>query len=98
MDTILQTWNVWPGSVEDLHNLLFSNSTELPGSVQKTHYVLQMTNVLASLSSEARRGVERCLLRILCQASGINEQGTESPSSFDDNWTPDALLSSLRGL
>ncbi|OAA57506.1 peroxisomal catalase [Niveomyces insectorum RCEF 264] len=101
MDAVLRAWSVWPGSVEDLHNLLFHHCAVLPDSQQKTNYVLQMTRVLASLSSEARRGVERCLLHILNQAggkNGSNEGAYERRPSYSDNWTPDDFLSSLRGL
>ncbi|KAJ9138402.1 Tachykinin family protein [Pleurostoma richardsiae] len=93
IDAFLDSRNIWAGSVEDLHDALFHQFAELPDSLQKTNYVVQMTNVLASLSCEARRGVERCLLHILCQVGSGGDA-----SSSDNNWTPDTLLSSLRGL
>ena len=61
MNTFLEHRNIWAGTVEDLYTGLFDQFRELPDSAHRRDYVLQMTNVLASLSSEARRGVERCL-------------------------------------
>lgn len=92
MDAFLQARDIWSGSVDNLHVALFHHFAELLDNRQKRDYVLQMTNVLASLSSEARRGVEKCLLHILCQV-----ESSADASSFGD-WTPDSLLSSLRGL
>jgi len=92
MDASLQARDIWSGSVEDLHTALFHHFAQLLDSPQTTNYVLQMTNVLASLSREARRGVEKCLLQIL---SPVESDDDGSPL---DDWTPDSLLSSLRGL
>jgi hypothetical protein len=92
MDAFLQARDTWSGSVDNLYFALFHHFAGLLDNLQKKDYVLQMTNVLASLSSEARRGVEKCLLHILCQV----ENNAEA-SSFGD-WTPDNLLSSVRGL
>ena len=80
----------WEGSVENLHSALFSESPALPDGARKVDYVLQMTNVLGSMGAEARRGVEKCLLHILLPAKAREEE-----SLFDDNLTPDSLLSSL---
>lgn len=92
IDTFLQARDIWSGSMENLHTALFYHFAVVLDNVQKRDYVLQMTNVLASLSSQARRGVEKCLLHILCQA-----ESSADKSSFGE-WTPDDLLSSLRGL
>ncbi len=60
---------------------------------QMTNYILNMAQVLGSLSAEARHGVERCLVYILCPAEEIQQE-----LLLEDGWTPDSLLSSLHGL
>ncbi|KAH6876537.1 fungal-specific transcription factor domain-containing protein [Thelonectria olida] len=78
---------MWQGSVEDLYNTLFHHFDAPGGSGPKPDYVQHMANVMASMSGGVRYGVERCLLNILCQTerNGYN--------AFDEEWTPDSLLS-----
>ena len=83
----------WQGCVEDLHSLLFLDLMASPESTQTTDYIQQMAHVLGSLSSEARTGVERCLVYILHPTEDAGEQ-----IRLDDSWTPDLLLSSVHGL
>ena len=83
----------WQDSVEGLHGLLFFDLMASPDSAQTTNYIQQMAHVLGSLSSEARRGVERCLVYILHPIDDIGEK-----LDLDESWTPDLLLSSVHGL
>ena len=91
VNDFLQIQNIWAGTVEQLFSSLFNDFNEIPESTRVKEYVFQITNVLSSLSCEARRGVEKCLLLIL---GNIGSHGT----SLDDYCTPDTLLSSLHGL
>ncbi|KAJ9193479.1 transcriptional regulator family: Fungal Specific TF [Paecilomyces variotii] len=84
---------LWQGSVEKLHTALFRDFTGLPDGPQKMKYVLNMTDVLRCMSVESRRGVEKCLLNMLCRT-----KGSELRFSPDDDWTPDSLLSSFHGI
>ncbi|EFX01755.1 peroxisomal catalase [Grosmannia clavigera kw1407] len=98
MDAFLLSSRGQTESVEDLYTRLFYQFAELPDIDRKTKYALQMTHVLASLSNEARRGVERCLLRIMRRASGGEGHGGDYGRQSEEHWTPDDLLSSIRGL
>jgi hypothetical protein len=91
-DFLDQSRYSWQESVDVLHNSLFYHFYSLPDCDRKAKYVLDMTNVLRPMSGEARRGVERCLLKILWQAQSGDD------ASYDESWTPDTLLSSLHGL
>ncbi|PHH61803.1 hypothetical protein CDD81_7967 [Ophiocordyceps australis] len=93
MDAYLDlNWQLWQGGVEDLYTIIFQHDYEFPDKAQKADYVLNLTNVLGSRSLQARRGVERCLLHMLCPKSG-------SPAADADcDWSPDELLSTLRGM
>ncbi|KAK9237770.1 hypothetical protein V1525DRAFT_402880 [Lipomyces kononenkoae] len=62
--------NVWEGSVENLHLLLFDHFIDNPDGSLKAIYAMQMTDVLKHLSLEARRGVEMCLINMLCGTKG----------------------------
>ena len=84
----------WKDSVEELRQLLFQGLGGFPEGAQKTIYASQMAQVLGSLSSEARHGVERCLLHILHPVG----DRAETMLIEDDGWTPDSLLSTVHGL
>ncbi|KAK9243423.1 hypothetical protein V1506DRAFT_463005 [Lipomyces tetrasporus] len=93
LDVSLQeSRNMWEGSVGNMHLFLFHHFVNLPNGSLKTKYAMQMTDVLGHLSLEARRGVEKCLLNMLC---GTN--GGKLRFSGEDSWTPDSLLSSMHG-
>lgn len=81
----------WTNSTEDLYNLLFYGSTWNTDEVSSTSYVLNLATIISYMSLETRRGVERCLLHILRQVPAKERNQSE------DNWTPDALLSSIHG-
>ncbi len=83
----------WQDSVGGLHGVLFLDWMASPESAQTTNYIQQMAHVLGSLSSEARRGVERCLVSILHPTDDAGEK-----MHLDESWTPDLLLSSVHGL
>ena len=85
--------NVWETSVYSLRAFLHHHFVAYhPDGAAKIDYVMKMTDVLGHLSLEARRGVEKCLLNMLCRAQ-------EGKLFFlaDDSWTPDSLLSSVHG-
>ncbi|KAJ5160708.1 uncharacterized protein N7482_007712 [Penicillium canariense] len=80
-------------SVQNLRPFLNHHLVELhPDGMQKIEYVRRMTEVLGLLRPEARIGVEKCLLNMLCRSN-------EGHTAFlvDDGWTPDSLLSSMHG-
>ncbi|KAE8152652.1 hypothetical protein BDV25DRAFT_150810 [Aspergillus avenaceus] len=84
--------NLWECSVYSLRAFLHHHfMVHHPDGAAKIDYVMKMTDVLGHLSVEARRGVERCLLNMLCRTW---EGKTES---LVDDWTPDSLLSSVHG-
>ncbi|CAK7226625.1 hypothetical protein SCUCBS95973_006265 [Sporothrix curviconia] len=92
VDVHLQdTRPLWP-SATALHSILFGRAAALPGGDRRTLYAENMIVVLLSFSSDARRGVQKCLLRILCEALAI-----PNAHLWDESWTPDAVLASLRG-
>lgn len=84
-------YEFWNGSMEGLYASLFQSFAVESTRASKTDYALNMANVLGSMSSEARHGVERCLLRILCQ------RPANSREMYEDEWTPDTLLSTIHG-
>ncbi|KAK9491414.1 hypothetical protein V1508DRAFT_357993 [Lipomyces doorenjongii] len=93
LDVSLQeSRNLWEGSVANMHLFLFHHFMNLPDGSLKTKYAVQMTDVLGHLSLEARRGVEKCLLNLLC-----GTKGGKLRFSAEDSWTPDSLLSSMHG-
>lgn len=75
-----------------LHSILFGRAAALPGGDRHARYAENMAVVLLSFSGDARRGVQKCLLRILCEALAIPDA-----YQWDESWTPDAVLASLRG-
>lgn len=84
------TWNT---SVYALRSFLDAHFLQfyLSGA-QKINYVVQMTDVVGHLSLEAHRGIEKCLLNMLCRT-----RHGRMVYHADDSATPDALLSSLHG-
>ncbi|KAJ6789464.1 hypothetical protein PWT90_00265 [Aphanocladium album] len=78
---------------EALYSALFHGVYDLPDKAKKMEYVLNLTSVLGQTSSEARRGVSKCLLHIL-----YPNQMNPHMVYRGDNWTPDSLLSSIHGL
>ncbi|KAK9369429.1 hypothetical protein V1509DRAFT_563093 [Lipomyces kononenkoae] len=83
---------LWEGSVRNLHLFLFDHLVNFPDGSLKTTYAMQMTAILKNLSIEARRGVEKCLLNMLC-----GTKGGRLRFPGEDSWTPDSLLSSMHG-
>ncbi|KAI0423157.1 tachykinin family protein [Xylaria grammica] len=81
----------WRGSIQDLFQCLFHGAIAAQTPPSKLHYALDLTNILGSMSAEARRGVEKCMLQILCQAL------MEARVALDYDWTPDTLLACIEG-
>ncbi|KAF4957964.1 hypothetical protein FGADI_2793 [Fusarium gaditjirri] len=81
----------WHDSLENLNSILFFHFTASEGTGLDPDYVRNLTSVIGSLSGGARYAVERCLLETLCRASG-GEQ-----NRFEENFTPDILLSTISG-
>lgn len=81
--------NEWQDSIDDLYATLFRNFAESREMVAKTDYVLNMTNVIGTMAYKVRRGVERCLVHILCPSGGEVNQAHAA------EWSPDLLLSSI---
>ncbi|KAI3321411.1 hypothetical protein HD806DRAFT_152059 [Xylariaceae sp. AK1471] len=81
----------WQASIQSLFQCVFHGDVAMQSPPSRLRYALDMTNVLGSLSSEARQGVERCLLQILCRA--LMDVGT----TLDYDWTPDSLLACMEG-
>lgn len=94
LDLALQSsQGTWAGSIHllrlFLHNHFINN---YPKGVMKINYVMQMTDVMSHLSLEAHKGIEKCLLNMLCRT----REGRE-PFYVDDGGNPDSLLSSVHG-
>lgn len=84
----------WKSSVHAIRSFLDQHFLRFYASgSQKVDYVMQMTNIISSLSLEAHRGIEQCLLNMFCRSK---EGGLRFHS--DRNETPDSLLSSVHGL
>ncbi|KAI0469462.1 tachykinin family protein [Xylaria cf. heliscus] len=81
----------WQGSIQSLFDCLFRGEIAAQTPPSRLHYALDLTNVLGSTSPEARHGVERCMLQILCQAL------METRATVDYDWTPDSLLACIEG-
>jgi hypothetical protein len=80
-------------SVENLRSVIFECvMASQPDGEHKVNYIMELADVLSALSLDARRGVEKCLLNMICHAGN---KGTKL--LVDDGWTPDSLLSSIRG-
>lgn len=87
---------LWSNSVHSLRHILHDSVEKLfENGEYKVNYIEDMVQVLGTLSLEARRGVEKCLINLLyCLGSNNN-----SADNFlvDDGWSPDSLLSSMHG-
>ncbi|KAK9448229.1 uncharacterized protein V1518DRAFT_433884 [Limtongia smithiae] len=80
-------------SVHDLRLLLQLCVTEnYVDGQQQINYVLEMSEVMNALSSEARCGIEKCLINLLHRVFDH-----DSDFIVDDEWTPDSLLASMHG-
>ncbi|KAI8713776.1 hypothetical protein NCS52_01223200 [Fusarium sp. LHS14.1] len=79
----------WHGSIDNLYAALFTTFDTSARVGLNMEYIRNMTEVMASMTGGVRYGVERCLLNILCR--------TESNGFdvFDEEWTPDSLLSQI---
>ncbi|KAJ5825157.1 hypothetical protein N7474_002295 [Penicillium riverlandense] len=85
--------HMWGHSVHNLRSILYESLTRLFEEGEfKVNYVMDLVQVLGTLSSEARQGVEKCLLNLLYCLGNSN-----NTLSIDDGWTPDSLLSSMHG-
>ena len=93
-DMSLQTYrHAWEGSIHLLRSFLHNHFVNpyLNGEL-KTDYVMQMTDIVSHLSLEAYRGIEKCLLNMLCRT-----WDGKLPFFVDDGGTPDSLLSTVHG-
>ncbi|KAI1276782.1 tachykinin family protein [Xylaria sp. FL0933] len=81
----------WQASVQHLFQCLFHGTIAAQTPSSRLRYALDLTDILGSMSAEARRGVERCMLQILCQAL------MEARTTLDYDWTPDSLLACIEG-
>lgn len=96
--------SIWKASITQLEGFLLNHFMNHWGNVNRAEYVLHMTEVLTSLSREARNGVERVLLNMFggkyVNLSRFGEPdggvGGASGGSGKD-WTVDELLMTIRG-
>ncbi|KAL1965840.1 hypothetical protein VTN77DRAFT_5161 [Rasamsonia byssochlamydoides] len=88
----------WAGSVRNLRSFLLEHFMSQSDNASRANYVVHMTEVLTSLSSEARIGVEKCLLNMF---SGKFEKkdiyNVDNNVDEEEYWTVDSLLSSIHG-
>ncbi|KAH6649040.1 hypothetical protein BKA67DRAFT_682151 [Truncatella angustata] len=90
LDIFLEEHQIyWEQSVVHLHQLLFDNYVDAD-LAKIADYAMHMTEVLLALSTEARYGVQVCLVNILLRD---NIEGRDDSLYGDE--TPDSLLSSL---
>ncbi|KAM0553320.1 hypothetical protein ACHAPJ_007333 [Fusarium lateritium] len=83
------TRSSWQGSIGNVYEALF-DSFDLGGrTLLNKKYIQNMTGVMASMTATVRSGVERCLLNVLCRTE---RNGFDA---FDEEWTPDSLLSQI---
>ncbi|KAJ6085085.1 hypothetical protein N7499_004714 [Penicillium canescens] len=86
--------HMWGHSVHNLRSILYDSLTRLFEEGQsKVNYVVDLVQVLGTLSLEARQGVEKCLLNLLYYL-GNNDNNA---LLVDEGWSPDSLLSSMHG-
>lgn len=88
-----QSRDWWQCSIDGLYDALFQTSFTNEAQHRKRDYVLHMAMVLRSLSNEARRGVESCLLGIMRHTT----EGGRGDFLHDDQTTADSLLASIHG-
>ncbi|EEA18698.1 hypothetical protein TMatcc_010764 [Talaromyces marneffei ATCC 18224] len=91
--------SIWMASIPQLEGFLLNHFMNHLGNVNRAEYVLHMTEVLTSLSREARNGVERCLLAMFGgRFDNIGAVGsTGTVTEVDREWTVDELLMSIHG-
>lgn len=83
----------WESSIHGLVAIIHAQFiTIYANGAQKLEYIQQMTDVISRLSLDAQIGVEKCLLNMLCR-----KRDGRLFFPADGGWTPDSLLSSLRG-
>ncbi|KAJ5104755.1 hypothetical protein NUU61_002102 [Penicillium alfredii] len=88
-----ESQDAWSQSVRNLRSTLCQILVQLYGIGDfKVNYVVELVKVLSMLSLEARRGVEKCLLNLFYS---LGDRG--NMALIDDGWTPDSLLSTVRG-
>lgn len=84
--------HIWKHSVHNLRSVLYESPTmRFEEAETKVNYVVDLVHVVGTLSLEARRGVEKCLLNLLYSL------GSDNILLVDDGWSPDSLLSSMHG-
>ncbi|KAI1351405.1 tachykinin family protein [Xylaria sp. FL0043] len=88
---LARSYGEWQVSVQHLFQCLFHGTIAAQTPSSRLRYALDLTDILGSMSAEARRGVERCMLQILCQAL------MEARTTLDYDWTPDSLLACIEG-
>ncbi|KAI0815961.1 tachykinin family protein [Xylaria sp. FL0064] len=88
---LARSYAEWQASVQHLFQCLFHGTIAAQTPPSRLRYALDLTDILGSMSAEARRGVERCMLQILCQAL------MEARTTLDYDWTPDSLLACIEG-
>lgn len=92
-EALLQSRGLWDFSLQNLRRFLYCHLVEsYPDGERKIEYVRKMTEVLGQVSLEARIGVEKCLLNMLCRT-----KDAQAAFLVDNGWTPDSLLSSMHG-
>lgn len=94
LETFLRdSQHMWRNSVHNLRAILYQSLTRLFEDGEfKVNYIMDLVQVVGTLSVEARQGVEKCLLNLLYCLGKDN-----SMLLIDDGWTPDSLLSSIHG-
>lgn len=85
---------VWRESIPQLEAFLLNHFMNQLGNMNRAKYVLQMTEVLTSLSREARNGVERCLLNMF---NGRYARDSLAEGAEGGGWTVDELLMTIHG-
>lgn len=89
--------HMWGRSIHNLRSILYESLTRLFEDGEfKVNYVMDLVQVLGTLSLEARQGVERCLLNLL-YCLGNKNNNNNNRRLIDDGWSPDSLLSSMHG-
>ncbi|KAL4947883.1 hypothetical protein BDW69DRAFT_177550 [Aspergillus filifer] len=92
--SLAESQHMWTHSVYYLRTFLYDSLTLLFGEgAFKVNYVMDLVQVLGTLSLEARQGVEKCLLNLLYSLGSNNSNGL----LIDDGWSPDSFLSSMHG-
>lgn len=83
----------WGRSIHGLLSFLRDHlANTYADGTSTTSYIMQTINVISHLSLEAQRGLEKCLLNMLSRT-----RDGSVPFLSNDGWTPDSLLSSIRG-